>query len=191
MPRGRANGSRVSGAPVTLEGWYVLHSMYAVDWPRWNALGAAQREAIAAEATALLERQAARADGHSGCWTLLGHKGDLCLMHWRRDLEALRAEEVALARTRLRAFLVATYSYLSVIELGTYELAGHAEARLAARGVRPDAVQLEEEMRQLAAPRLFPQIPPRRYLPFYPMAKRRCAQVDCYDPPASPLAELL
>ncbi len=116
---------------MTLEGWYVLHSMYAVDWPRWNALGGAERDALVAEATALLERQSAPADGHSGCWTLLGHKGDLCLMHWRRDLEALRAEEVALARTRLRAFLVATYSYLSVIELGTYELAGHVppEAR--------------------------------------------------------------
>ncbi len=93
---------------MTLEGWYVLHSMYAVDWPRWNALGAAERDAMVAEATALLERQSAPADGHSGCWTLLGHKGDLCLMHWRRDLEALRAEEVALERTRLRAFLVPT-----------------------------------------------------------------------------------
>ncbi len=182
---------RVSAAPVTLEGWYVLHSMYAVDWPRWNALGAAERDAIVAEATALLERQAAPADGHSGCWTLLGHKGDLCLMHWRRDLEALRAEEVALARTRLRAFLVATYSYLSVIELGTYELAGHAEARLAARGVRPDAAQLEEEMRQLAAPRLFPKIPPRRYLCFYPMSKRRGEQVNWYDLPPEARAELM
>src|SRR3989442_283388 len=167
-PRARAILRRASAAPVTLEGWYVLHSMYAVDWPRWNALGAAERDAMVAEATALLERQSAPADGHSGCWTLLGHKGDLCLMHWRRDLEALRAEEVALARTRLRAFLVATYSYLSVIELGTYELAGHAEARLAAPGVRPDAAQLEEEMRQLAAPRLFPQIPPRPSPPLSP-----------------------
>src|SRR3989475_45408 len=173
MPRARAIVRRVSAAPVTLEGWYVLHSMYAVDWPRWNALGAAERDAIAAEATALLERQAAPADGHSGCWTLLGHKGDLCLMHWRRDLEALRVEEVALGRTRLRAFLVPTYSYLSVIELGTYELAGHAEARLRARGVAPEGAPLEEEMRQIAAPRLFPKIPPRRYLCFYPMSKRR------------------
>ena len=182
---------RVSAAPVTLEGWYVLHEMYAVDWPGWNALGAAERDAIVAEATALLERQAAPAGGESGCWTLLGHKGDLCLMHWRRDLEALRAEEVALARTRLRTFLVPTYSYLSVIELGTYELAGHAEARLAARGVRPDAAQLEEEMRQLAAPRLFPKIPPRRYLCFYPMSKRRGEQVNWYDLPPEARAELM
>src|SRR5207247_2594521 len=84
----------VSAAPVTLEGWYVLHEMYAVDWPRWNGLGGADRDAVVAEATALLERQAAPRDGHSGSWTLLTHKGDLCLMHWRRDLEALRGEQV-------------------------------------------------------------------------------------------------
>ena len=176
---------------MTLEGWYVLHEMYAVDWPRWNALAAAERDAIVAEATALLERQAAPPDGHSGSWTLLTHKGDLCLMHWRPDLEALRAEEVALARTRLRAFLVPTYSYLSVIELGTYELAGHAEARLKARGVAPDAAQLEEEMREMAGPRLFPKIPRRRYLCFYPMSKRRGEQVNWYDLPAAARAELM
>src|SRR2546428_13228189 len=117
--------------------------MYAVDWPRWNALGAAERDAIVAEATALLERQAAPVEGESGCWTLLGHKADLCLMHWRRDLEAPRAEEVALARTRLRTVLGPNHSYVSVIELGTYELAGHAEARLRARGVAPAAAPLE------------------------------------------------
>src|SRR2546426_7401818 len=190
-PRARAIVRRVSAAPVTLEGWYVLHSMYAVDWPRWNALGAAERDAMVAEATALLERQSAPADGHSGCWTLLGHKGDLCLMHWRRDLEALRAEEVALARTRLRAFLVATYSYLSVIELGTYELAGHAEARLAARGVRPDPAQLEEEVRRLAAPPPFPESPPRRQLSLYPLFERRGEQVNWYDLPPETRAELM
>ena len=41
----------MGGAPVTLEGWYVLHEMYAVDWPRWNAVGDAERDAIVAEAT--------------------------------------------------------------------------------------------------------------------------------------------
>ena len=65
---------------------------------------------------------------------MLTHKGDLCFLHWRRDLEALRSEEVAFSRSRLRAYLAPTYSYLSVIELGTYELTGHAVARLEGRG---------------------------------------------------------
>ena len=181
----------MSGAPVTLEGWYVLHEMYGVDWPRWNALGDAERETVVAEASRLLAAQAEPPDGQSATFTVLGHKADLCLLHWRRDLESLRAEEVAFARTRLRAFLVPTYSYLSVIELGTYELTGHATARLKSRGVEPDAGALENEMKQIAAPRLFPKIPPRRYLCFYPMSKRRGEQVNWFDLPAEDRAALM
>src|SRR5439155_1512098 len=47
------------------------------------------------------------------------------------------------------------------------------------------------EMRQLAAPRLFPKIPPRRYLCFYPMSKRRGEQVNWYDLPPAARAELM
>ncbi len=185
----------MSGAPVTLEGWYVLHQMFGVDWPRWNAAGETERAAGIEEATALLARQARPPDGDSACWTLLGHKGDLCILHWRRDLESLRAEELAWSRTRLRAFLIPTYSYLSVIELGTYELTSHATARLRARGTEPEGpggqAALEEEMRRLAAPRLFPKIPARRYLCFYPMSKRRGEAVNWFDLPAEERAALM
>ena len=34
---------------------------------------------------------------------MLTHKGDLCFLHWRRDLEALRSEEVAFSRSGLTA----------------------------------------------------------------------------------------
>src|SRR5881397_797093 len=137
----------MSGAPMTLEGWYALHDFYAVDWPRWNALGVADQEAILLEATTLLERQTHPPDGHSACWTLLTQKGDLAFLHWRRRLEALRMEETALSRTRLRAYLRPTYSYLSVIELGTYELAGHAAAMLERKGVRAGSPGRSEERR--------------------------------------------
>ena len=79
-------------APVTLEGWYTLHEMFAVDWGRWNALEPTERTAIVADAQAALERLAAPGDGHSAPYALVSHKGDLCLVHWRRDLEALRAQ---------------------------------------------------------------------------------------------------
>jgi chlorite dismutase len=184
----------MAGAPVTLEGWFVLHRMYALDWPRWNALDQGSRDAAVREAATCLEAQAHPAEGHSGCWTLT-HKGDLCFMHWRRDLEALRAAELALEQTRLRGWLVPTYSYLSVIELGTYELAGHAAARLKARGLEAGTpgydAALAEDMKQMAAPRLFPSIPPRRYLCFYPMSKRRGEQVNWFDLPAEERAALM
>jgi peroxiredoxin len=185
----------MAGAPVTLEGWYALHRMYALDRPRWNALAEAEREAVVREAGAVLEAQAGAADGQTGCWTVLGHRADLCVMHWRRDLDGLRLEEAALEATRLRTYLEPTYSYLSVIELGTYELTGHAAARLKSRGVAAEGpayeAALTEEMRQIAAPRLYPKIPQRRYLCFYPMSKRRGEQVNWFDLPAAERADLM
>ena len=175
----------MSAAPKTLEGWYALHEMYAVDWPRWNSVPEAERDAITAEASALLESQEHPAEGHSAYFTVLTQKADLCVMHWRRSLELLRREEVAFARTRLRAYLLPTYSYLSVVELGTYELATHATAMLKRAGREPGSEgweqALQAELERMARPRLFPAVPSGRYLCFYPMNKRRGEQVNWFD----------
>ena len=182
-------------APVTLEGWYALHEMYALDWPRWRALPAAEQCAVTDEAPALFERQARPGEGHSACWSLLTQKGDLGVMHWRPDLESLRREEVALAQTRLAAYLRPTYSYLSVVELGTYELATHAAAMVERRGLAAGTPEHEAavraEMERMARPRLFPDVPARRYVCFYPMSKRRGDEVNWFDLPASERTELM
>ncbi len=182
-------------APITLEGWWTLHEMFALDWGRWNALARADRTAIVAEAAAVLEALERPADGHGAAYALAGHKGDLCLLHFRRDLEALRTAQLTLATTRLRAFLVPTYSYLAVIELGTYELAAQATAMLERKGIARDSAgfedRLRDEMQRLARPRLFPDIPGRRYCCFYPMSKRRGEQVNWYDLPAAERAAFM
>jgi chlorite dismutase len=179
----------MADAPVTLEGWYTLHEMFGVDWGRWNALTDADRAGIVAEADAALGGITTPDDGHTALFTLLSQKGDLCLMHWRRDLLALRAAELSFARTRLRAYLLPTYSYLAVIELGTYELMGHAAGLVKKRGIEAGApdfdAALRAEMERMARPRLFPEVPPQRYLCFYPMSKRRGEQVNWYDLPAA------
>ena len=46
-------------------------------------------------------------------------------------------------------------------------------------------------MRQIAAPRLYPKIPARRYLCFYPMSKRRGEQVNRFDLPETDRAALM
>ncbi len=175
----------MADAPVTLEGWYTLHEMFAVDWGRWNALVASERTAIADEAAGVLETLASPTEGHGAVYSLVSQKGDLCLVSWRRDVDALREAEVTFARTRLRGFLAPTYSYLAVIELGTSELMGHAAGLVKKRGLEPGAVEFDDavkaEMERMAKPRLFPDVPPRRYLCFYPMSKRRGEQVNWYD----------
>jgi chlorite dismutase len=176
-------------APVTLEGWYTLHEMFALDRARWNALAAVERAAILADTAAALERLAAPGEGATALYSLVTQKGDLCLMHWRPSIDALRDAELAFAATPLRAWLVPTYSYLAVIELGTYELLGHATGVVKKRDVEPGSAEfdaaVQAEMQRLARPRLFPGVPDRRYLCFYPMSKRRGEQVNWYDLPAA------
>lgn len=174
----------MSEAPITLEGWYALHEIWTLDWPRWSALPAAERAAIAHEASGFLAAQE-QADGHTAAFSMLTQKSDLCVMHWRRTVDALRQVETRFAHTRLRAYLQPSYSYLSVVELGTYELRSHATAMLGRQGVAADApefdARLKAEMEKMARPRLFPEVPPRRYVCFYPMSKRRGEQVNWYD----------
>jgi chlorite dismutase len=185
----------MAGAPTTLEGWYVLHEVFTVDWPRWNALPEAERDAAVLEATAVVERQARPAEGHSAVFSVLGHKGDLLLVHWRPDVEGLRREQTAFARTRLRAYLTPSYSYLSVVELGTYELQAHASAVVQRKGTPPGTPEFDAavraEMEKLARPRLFPEIPARRYVSFYPMSKRRGERVNWFDLPQEERATLM
>src|SRR5262245_40133228 len=140
-------GPRMADAPVTLEGWYTLHEMYGVDWGRWNALADAERAGVVAEADAAVRGLVAPDEGHTALYSLLSQKGDLCLVHWRRDLPSLRAAELGLARTRLRSYLVPTYSYLAVIELGTYELMGHAGGIVKKRGIEEDSPDFEPALR--------------------------------------------
>jgi chlorite dismutase len=188
-----AAGSPVTSAgeaPTTLEGWYVLHDILTVDWPRWNDTPEAERQRIAAEATEVLARQEHGAqtdhagDGHSASFSLLTQKGDLCFLHYRRDLDTLHAAELELRRTRLYAFLRPAYSYLSVVELGTYELRPWATQTLARRGLEPGSAGYDEalhkEMMDAARDRLFLSVPGQRYFCFYPMSKRRGEQVNWY-----------
>lgn len=174
----------MADAPITLEGWWTLHEIWSVDWGRWNALDAADRDAIAAEAAAVLEAFERPEDGHGAAFSLLG-KGDLALVHFRRDPEGLRRAELAWSRTRLRGYLTLDYAYFAVVELGTYELGAQAKAMLARKGVVPETegfeARVEEEMQRLARPRLYPEVPDKRWLCFYPMSKRRGEQVNWYD----------
>jgi chlorite dismutase len=82
-----------------------------------------------------------------------------------------------------------------VVELGTYELAAHARAMLERRGLVPESdgwdAALQAEMERLARPRLFLEMPARRYCCFYPMSKRRGEHVNWYDLPAEERGALM
>jgi hydrogen peroxide-dependent heme synthase len=157
-------------APGTLEGWYALHDFRRIDWPRWKALAVEERAAITAEAAAFLEAAEAHRDapeGASALYSIVGHKADLMFLHLRPTIDELNALERAFARTRLADYTTEPYSYVSITELGLYEIQsrGVVENPMSAPFVRA---------------RLKPQIPDKRYMTFYPMNKLRGEQVNWY-----------
>jgi len=167
--------------PLTVEGASVLHQMMRFRRSAWRGLDAAARAEIVEEAAGVLGAMEQAVDGrHSATYSLLGHKGDLLFLHFRRSFEELSHAQAHLARLRLSDYLEPSGSYLSVIELGLYESTAKVYAGLAARGVEPHSADWKREIeevlerqRQAMAPRLWPAIPEAKYLCFYPMDRRR------------------
>jgi chlorite dismutase len=176
--------------PETLEGWSLLHQMFRVRWPEWTALPERERQARAEEATVTLARMNRGEEGTTALVSLLGHKGDLMLVHFRRTFEELQGAQLAVARLGLASLLDASTSYVSVVELGMYEMTALLHARLRERGLQPDTAEFDrafddemEEQRKRVAGRLFLPVPPRRHVCFYPMNKRRGEQRNWYAEP--------
>jgi chlorite dismutase len=176
---------QIPPVPLTLEGAGVLHQMAGVRWPAWRALDAAGRAEILEEAAEALE---ALEQNRTAAYELLGHKGDIMLVHFRADFDELVEVQRTLASLRLWDFLEQTTSYLSVVELGLYESTAKVYGTLAERGIEPHSEEWKasieetlERQREAMRPRLFPDIPPAKYLCFYPMDRRRGEQKNWYQ----------
>jgi chlorite dismutase len=174
--------------PLTIEGASVLHQMMRLRRAAWRELDPAARREIVNEAEAALGEMGRFDDGRqSAAYSLLGHKGDLMFVHFRRSFAELNQAELKLARLRLSDYLETTTSYLSVVELGLYESTSKVYGGLLEKGVAPHSEEwakaIEETLaRQGAAmaPRLWPEIPAAPYLCFYPMDRKRGEQVNWY-----------
>jgi len=182
-----------NAAPYTLEGWFVHHQFFRIELKEFAQLPQKERAAMIGEAEQAVEVMGRREDGQTALFGQVGHKGDLIVIHFRRSLDEIREAEQAVARFALSRFLEQTTSYLSVIEVGLYEMTVKLHAELAARGVAPHsrewAVAVEAALavqREKLAERLSPRIPDRAYVCFYPMSKRRSGADNWY---MLPLAE--
>jgi chlorite dismutase len=177
--------AELHAVPLTLEGLSVLHQMFRFRWPEWRKLTPARQQEIAREAAAALA--GAEEAGESAVYSMLGHKGDLMLVHFRDSFDDLNTVELKLNRTALQEYLEPVHSYLSVIELGLYDSSVKLFRQLAESGVTPMSEEwnrvVEETMerqRQAMRPRLFPKIPDSRYLCFYPMDRKRGEEKNWY-----------
>ncbi len=172
--------TELPAAPLALEGYAILHQMFRIRRSTWRALDLEAQSRVVAEAASLLGEMQKREDGESGLFSQLGHKGDLMLVHFRRSFEELNQAEIEIANLELADYLEPTTSYLSAIELGLYEASVALYKDLAAKNVEPHSKEwdaaVEAELlrqREKVSSRLYPKIPPRRYLCFYPMDKKR------------------
>lgn len=169
----------------------MLHQIFRFNWKAWRALSPGDQERIATLAAAKLKQIAHDQENSTRhqtvLFSLLGHKGDLMLIHLRESVEALNKLELQLAQTELYDFLEPSYSYVSIVELGLYESSAKTYTALAARDIAPHSPEwnaaIKETLdRQAAAmaSRLFPAIPETTYACFYPMDRKRGEDVNWY-----------
>jgi chlorite dismutase len=179
--------------PLTLEGSALLHQFFRFDWKAWRSCTDAERNKIAAEATAALsslELSTPDAPIRSALFSQLGHKGDLILVHFRESLEALNQVELDLAQTKFSDFLTPVHSYVSVVELGLYESSRKTYEAAAAKGFEQHTPEWNAEIASslqrgstAMVSRLFPSVPEAKYLCFYPMDRKRGEQINWYTVP--------
>src|SRR5688572_19607604 len=116
--------------PETLEGWSVLHLMYRINWERLRDVAPEERQRLADDAVRALAVPDA---GSTAYVQMLGHKADLMFICFRRGFEQLAQAQLAVSTTGLRDYLEATTSYVSIVELGMYEMTAKIHEQLGAR----------------------------------------------------------
>jgi len=185
-----ATPTEVPAVPLTTEGYSVLHQMMRFRWTAWRALPESTRSQIAQEAATVLAGMESNTSGQSALFSLIGHKGDLMLVHFRKTFADLNEAELKIAGLRLSDYLEPTSSYLSIIELGLYDSTLKIYKELTDQGIQPHSDQWKAEIecklnrhREAMHPRLFPDIPPNRYICFYPMDRRRGEDKNWYTLP--------
>jgi hydrogen peroxide-dependent heme synthase len=175
--------------PATLEGWYVLHQAFALDWPAIRALDEDSRGSLVHELQQRFDAWSSPPEGGwSAAFQLVGGGADLLFVHFRPTLEALAEVQASVQRSAAGELLRRRYDYLSVTEAGLY----HATAQ-AAREAEPRSESFERLLKEAAddefrsphiQTRLFPQVPAEmRYISFYPMNKRRSQGQNWYTLP--------
>src|SRR5579859_6053522 len=182
--------TQLPAVPLTIEGASVLHSMMRFRWTEWRKLSEPTRAELVKEATLALQQMTRNSDGQSALYSILGHKADLLFVHFRNSFDHLKAAELQLAQLRLSDFMEPATSYLSVVELGLYESTVKLYRELAEKGTTPhspewnrETEQVLQRQREAMRPRLFPEIPPARYICFYPMDRRRGEEKNWYTLP--------
>jgi hydrogen peroxide-dependent heme synthase len=190
QPPAKNDSIETPPAPLTLEGYSVLHQILRIRWSAWRHLRPSQKTEIVHEAVGVLGKMEDSSAGSSALFSLIGHKGDLMLIHFRRSFDELNQAELQLTQLKLNEYLEPATSYLSVIELGLYDSTLKVYQELTKKGVVDHSEEWNAAIRETLDrqseamhPRLFPSIPNNRYACFYPMNRLRGENKNWYTVP--------
>ncbi len=146
------------------EGWYLLHDMREFDWSGWNSADGRTQDDALDEAIGFLEDAEDVDEGGTAVYSVLGDKADLMFIHVRPTVEELDAVERRFERTRFADFTDETASHVSVTEVGGYT---------------NEDVE-EDNLSGYARSKLFPEIPDKDFVSFYPMSRKRDPEQNWY-----------
>jgi chlorite dismutase len=183
--------------PATLEGWYVSHQVFHLEWDALLSREPSELESLSSGMHSLMTKWSEPAGGGwSAAFHLVGGGGDLLLVHFREDLEALAQASLELKRSALGPILRSEYEFLSISEAGLYHATAEAAGEHPPGSKEFDAAIAEAAAAEAASPhlraRLYPEVPEgMRYVSFYPMTKRRVGQENWYVLPIEERSRLM
>jgi chlorite dismutase len=176
--------------PLTIEGSWVLHQMFRFDAGAWAKYETARKRFLMREMMALLYKWEQEAEFPTAAFSMIGHKCDLMLVHFRKDAVQLHMAEREINRLSIGSVLHLSHSYLSVVELGLYESSVKTFKSLQEKGVQPHTEEWNQAIADTLqrqsdamAPRLYPTFPDKRYICFYPMDRLRGEDKNWYSAP--------
>jgi hydrogen peroxide-dependent heme synthase len=156
----------VNQAMKTIEGWYCLHDFRTIDWTKWKNASERERELALFEFKNILtkwESTEVNKQGSHSVYTVVGQKADLMFMILRPSMKELNEVETEFKKTLLADFTKPAYSFVSVIEKSSFSQL---------------ATNPYEEPAMLA--KLYPAIPKKDYVCFYPMSKLRSENTNWF-----------
>ena len=112
---------RDANVPESLEGWWILHRIFAFNRRGWDALPESGATSTPVMPIDLVDHLKGNDEGDLGLTQIIGHKGDLMSTHYARSFDGLAYAQTLVDKLQLRDFLIAQGSYVSVLELGLYD----------------------------------------------------------------------
>src|SRR5699024_5799598 len=98
----------------TMDGWFVLHDLRTIDWQKWQALTATEKESIFQEFQQMFqswENVENNEDGSHGIFHIVGQQADIMFVILRPTIEEILNVETALNKSSFAKYLTPTDAY--------------------------------------------------------------------------------